>query len=266
MSAHDNGVPETDAVRGIRRKIAHAQEQLEFLEVDIQRFWDRQSIVLVGDFDPASLKVTVRLRIIEPMPVEWPIIFGEVVHNLRSALDHCVYQLTISHSGKPLKMSGFPILLDKAAFFMCGKSNGLSERSGLYQIRGVSPVAQTFIEGLQPYNHGDRKSVLWNLHRAWNQDKHRLINLMAAVPKSASVTVDPPVDHALKMFAGPKEDGAVVAEVTFVPGGPIVEVGGEITFQVVDKDGWDTDSPATVTYETLLGEVSLTVGKLLLML
>jgi hypothetical protein len=220
-------------------------------------YWKRQPIVAVSRFNEDSTQYVSHLRIIEPPPIDWAIRFGEAVHNMRSALDHVIYQLTIRHHGGPLAKTGFPIFLDREPF----------ERFGQAQIRGLLPAAQAVIEGLQPYHAPKPKdTVLWNLQESWNQDKHRIVQLMAAVSRKSSLAVVPPVPCRTMLFNGLHEDGAKIAEIIFREPSPHVKVHFEIQFQIVDKNTWNPDEPATVTYEEVLSEVSRIIGQLTVMM
>ena len=47
-------------------------------------------------------KLAARLRLLQPIPAEIPLIVGDILHNLRSALDSLVYELTTQAAGRPL--------------------------------------------------------------------------------------------------------------------------------------------------------------------
>lgn len=154
-------------------------------------------------------------------------------------------------------MTGFPIFTSEDRY----KDHGLT------QIRGVAPDAQTYIEGLQPYlTAKPRDTVLWSLHDAWNQDKHRMIQLMAALSTKPSITLVPPAAGRIEIFSGLKEDGAKLARVTFKEPSPHVQVHFGSSLQIVDKNDWKPDDPATVTYEETLSEISDVIGRLLMFL
>jgi hypothetical protein len=110
-----------------------------------------------------------RLRFTDPIPVDWAVILGEAVHDLRSALDQVVYWLTVDWTHKPLKGSAFPVCTSTATFADARR-----------KIRGIGPDPQAFIEALQPYPQRYRRFYcrdLRTVHDLWNQDKHRLVHL-----------------------------------------------------------------------------------------
>ena len=145
--------------------------------------------------------------------------------------------------------------------------NGNTNGRGSYQIRGLLPDAQTVIEGLQPYNNADPEhTVLWSLQEAWNKDKHRIIQLMTAVSKRTTLTMVPPASGRSTIFNGLKEDGAQVAHIAFKQPSPHVKVHIELELHLVDKDSWDPEKPATITYEETLSEVADIINQLLVMM
>lgn len=92
---------EADAIRGIRLKLARAQNQLDSIQTEMDAYWKRKPMLPIGEVNADATKHVVYLRVVEPPPVKWAVIFGEAIHNMRSALDHAVYQLTIAHPVKP---------------------------------------------------------------------------------------------------------------------------------------------------------------------
>ena len=99
-------------------------------------------------------------------PAELSAITGEVLFNLRSALDHLAYSLAeMNHSSKAiLRRTCFPIS-DKLADY---RPHAQSKLSGLGQ------KAAAAINALEPYN-GGKGTLLWRLHRLNNIDKHRML-------------------------------------------------------------------------------------------
>src|SRR3990172_3595613 len=90
---------------------------------------------------------------------------GDVIQNLRSALDHLAYQLVLVGTGKPGPFFHvyFPIF-DSAPEYKAGKTR---------QIKGMRQEAIDAIDGIKPYKGGN--DTLWQLHSLNRIDKHRLI-------------------------------------------------------------------------------------------
>ncbi len=103
------------------------------------------------------------------IPVLLPLVAGEAAHQLRSALDHLVWQLVVANTGEPPRgtRSGFPIFKTEEGY----------DARAASMIAGVSDGAARRIRAAQPFLAGeDAERVLtWVLHELNNADKHRLI-------------------------------------------------------------------------------------------
>jgi hypothetical protein len=134
-------------------------------------------------------------------------VIGDVLHNLRSALDNLAYALAGSYT-KPLPpeyalASEFPIFGDRDKSGAIGVGHGNFHKvrrdgspapgSGLAKIQGWHPNAQTIVEGLQPYKKGNlfESEPLWILHELDRIDKHRLLHTAVAGIASASLFGNP---------------------------------------------------------------------------
>ena len=116
------------------------------------------------------------------LPTEWPVAIGEIAYNLRSSLDHLIWQLVIHNGKTPTRNSQFPIFLDKTKYGKAAKR----------QVKGVGSHSRKLIEESQPFQENNRAGVyLWILHSICNIDKHRHLNL---------------VDHYSSVSAHLKED------------------------------------------------------------
>jgi hypothetical protein len=124
--------------------------------------------------DSGMTEVIARLThdVIEPPSDEWAPIIGDFAHNLRSALDHLVCQLSIANEGDPdCRRTQFPIL----------RADGIEAHQALKRdIGSLAFDDQLAIRSLQPYAQawpatGDR---LWQLHDLNNIDKHRRLHLV----------------------------------------------------------------------------------------
>jgi hypothetical protein len=168
------------ALAGIERKITRANEHFGRLHAEMSAWDARRPWRLVPEVHDNGRKHFYRLRLLEPIPVDWAVILGEAIHDLRSALDQTVYWLTVDWSGKPLERSSFPVYTKRAPFYQRTKKGPWSRGSGMYKIGGIGPGPQAFIEALQPYPQRYRWFYcrdLRTIHDLWNQDKHRLVHL-----------------------------------------------------------------------------------------
>jgi len=106
----------------------------------------------------------------------WAVILGEIVHDLRSALDHLVWQAVELSGGEPDRGHAFPLLrvepeIGFATWAARAPSPGSTRHGRLF---GASPDAITLIEAYQPYRGGQVGAVLGRLDDLWQHDKHRM--------------------------------------------------------------------------------------------
>jgi hypothetical protein len=120
---------------------------------------------------------------IDEQPPRDPIsvLIGDVLHNMRSALDHLAYALADAYTN-PLtedisSRSEFPIFGDEDRKGRLGRGATLFQ-SGVAKIQGWNPAAKTAVEGLQPYKRGNdfREDPLWALQELDRISKHRLLH------------------------------------------------------------------------------------------
>lgn len=229
---------------GIRLKLQRADQQLKTLKGEIAVFLD-------GDpYEPAVqfrrirgarearcvMDFTIRMIVKKPCDPMWSIIIGEIVHDLRSALDHSVYQLVIHATDKPPAedvRTQFPIFLDPSKF----------KKHGLDMLAGVNRKAVGLIETLQPFSTGERdRSPLWHLNKLSNIDKHRTLHLTGGTVESFNFSF-PPIVNAGRIDKRISEQGAfehntIVVEGRMFSDQPMlgtgeVKVKAEIAFDIV---------------------------------
>lgn len=162
--------PELDPsiLPGPKLKIKRAKQHIAELETALMAFHERRPYELVHEIDPKTGENVYRVHIKEALPCELPTILGDIVHNLRAALDHLVCDLIRANRKQPKRGSGFPI---------SGTRKHL-ESNAIGKIDGVSPKAERFIKRLKPYKGGN--TPLWVLHELDALDKHSGIIPVAA--------------------------------------------------------------------------------------
>ena len=105
------------------------------------------------------------------VPIEWSVILGEILYNLRSALDHLVWQLVVANGQTAGHHNAFPIVNSERAWQKATK-----------RLEGVTSEVKEKIRCLQPYTGGlnlpfDVRNF-WKLHSLCNIDKHRHLNIV----------------------------------------------------------------------------------------
>ena len=100
------------------------------------------------------------------IPVEFSLIAGDVIQNLRSALDHLAYALWVKEAdgqGRREEKIYFPIDKDQASY----------NKNKADKTQGISQQSLAIMDSLNPYPSGN--DVLWRIHKLNNNDKHRLL-------------------------------------------------------------------------------------------
>jgi hypothetical protein len=153
----------------VRIKIQRAKKHLADLESLIIESRGKHLHIIVAQSNtpltgfamagPPPIQKTPRI------PVEIISTAGDVVHSLRSALDHLAYQLAVAGTpGKePSRRVEFPIAKDAATY----------EAEKARKVEGIRPETVKVIDALQPYKGGCHGDALWRIHELDNIDKHR---------------------------------------------------------------------------------------------
>lgn len=166
---------------GVVAKFNRAKQQFDVLRHEIGSFSDQdpEPHFSRGYFDTNTWEWIERFQIREPPPLRWGVMLGECVHNLRSALDHLVCQLTLLDGGTmdDYAQTQFPI---------ASKCEAQFERMADARIPGLSKWHRAMVKRAQPYRAGDLawKHPLAILAELSNADKHRLINPTYSIIKS----------------------------------------------------------------------------------
>lgn len=157
-------------ITGARLKAERAGKHLEELEREIASFFDENPYRFFRDSNPQNLDYyTYKFPPQPAPPPALSVILGDIVHNLRSALDHVAWQLALRTTDDPYKRTAFPIFVDTSL---------ASVKQFNRLVKDVFPDAIPIIEALQPYHSGEGLAefdLLWVLHCLWNADKHRLL-------------------------------------------------------------------------------------------
>lgn len=122
------------------------------------------SDLFVSDTDPETGGQTFSARI----PVEWSLIIGDCVHNLRAALDHLICQAVLLNDLTPDHKTGFPIF---------SRSDSLPPGS-IRKVKGTSQKVRDIIDRLNPCKRGHTDLCL--LHDLDIEDKHRALAVIWA--------------------------------------------------------------------------------------
>jgi hypothetical protein len=203
---------------------------------------------VVTKVDPTSGEKAVHLRILkEPKNPEWGLILGDMVHNLRSALDHLVWQLVLLNGKKPRRQNQFPIIGTKDEYWKVPTNRSESVRDRM--LAGVAEDHRPFIDIVQPFNArtdapSGARTALSTLSWISNADKHRVVHASFVLTEEPSpdlfdVTTSHPGGAAvdMKMNWGELKDGAEIMRFCPDPPGAHVNVNVTIPTYIAFRQG-----------------------------
>jgi len=176
------------SLEGPIAKLTRAERQLEVLEQQVGGIWPPTKAWPVRtEVDRAGLEYRFYLGELPSIEPDWALLAGEIMFNLRSALDHLVFQLHVRHYRGTVpedveSTSQFPIFYDPADF----------RRYGSRRIKKLGEREGRAIRWLQPYVRREDKwrwvrHDLEDLDTFHNIDKHRKLHLVTGSHGAAVV-------------------------------------------------------------------------------
>jgi hypothetical protein len=166
-----------DPFLGVRLKLSRAKDQIDTLQGDMKRFMAENPCSGNLDFNTDSKILSLWISVsAQPDPI-FGVVIGEIIHNLRSALDHIVWELVILTTGRP------PALPSKNQFPIMKSKEDFNKRGVDVLLQCVREDAVDLIRSEQPFRTGEHaKSPLWHLSELSNADKHRTLHVTATLP------------------------------------------------------------------------------------
>jgi hypothetical protein len=196
---------------GTRAKIHRANQHIAGLKAELAAGSGRDYHVEKETGRENPNLITYRARADDDAMAAYGVVVGDVIHNLRSALDHTVWQLVLANGQTPDHRTMFPITRSSAEF---------EDRRG--GLRGVSEQAHAVIESVQPYHTPEpsvapENSFLWMLNELSRWDKHRVLNVTAARMSGWNIRIAGGLTRSMTsvpmpnpLAFGPLADGDVV--------------------------------------------------------
>ncbi|MEN3326569.1 MAG: hypothetical protein V7638_1376 [Acidobacteriota bacterium] len=183
----------------IRVKIERAKKHIDDMNREIDAYLTSKPYVISSnEYSNPAFKRPYRvyyLQGVRPVPDLIRAIIGDVLFNVRAALDHLAYNLVavrgfvddkgIALTDQGIRDIGFPILdMNTAEEYEASETRKR-------KVRGMSQVAREAIDHTKPYKAGNE--ALWRLHKLNNIDKHRLV--ITAASALHSVDISPHLQH-----------------------------------------------------------------------
>lgn len=212
-----------DSLRGLRLKRTRAWDEIHALQRDLTTFLeDPHPYVPRVHFNKETHTLTVSVHVQKTADPMWGVRIGEIVHNLRSALDHAVWELYVLTNKQP------PPTRSKNQFPIFELQDGFDKRGRTEFLRGIRADAVDLIRTEQPFpkeegGTGERdRSPLWHLKVLSDIDKHRTLHVTGAMVESFNF-VFPPLKRAAairqqyRRSPGPIQQDVALARAIFEP-------------------------------------------------
>ena len=152
---------------GIHAKLLRAEQKIQKIVNEADTLCETVKQGIVREVCEHNEQVWTYRNETPEAPVKWSILIGEILYNLRSALDQLVWQLVLDNQQTPGRHNEFPITKDHQQW----------QQESVRTLRGVSQRHQAMIGYLQPFTGGinlpfavSRLRVLDGLS---NIEKHR---------------------------------------------------------------------------------------------
>lgn len=230
----------TDSLQGVRVKMNRAAEHLEVLNKEIARFLASNPYRISRErhSDGNSSTYTFRVHVINDPPDDiLSPVMGDALQNMRSALDHIVWQIGLKEKRNPNRRLAFPIVRTPDDF---------QEVRGKREFKEIDTLALDAIEKLQPYKRGDvDRDPLLIVHELARLDRHQTLRFLGGVQSGMSVSVSrygendrlyipanfsPPTNEIVTV--GPFKPGAIVTQLVSTGAEPGMDMDYEASFVI----------------------------------
>jgi hypothetical protein len=160
--------------RNIDAKLHHAGGYLNAVKAEVKSWMDSNPYSVSKETNHDCTRYSLIFRINKEPPLErWSLVVGDIIFNLRCALDHLTYAIAIHESGQDP-----PPAWQSLMFPICDTDAKFGDESKR-RIKTLSDRVRAAIEIVQPYNrpHEEIPPLLSILRDFNNADKHRLLQL-----------------------------------------------------------------------------------------
>jgi hypothetical protein len=177
---------------GVRFKIERAKRHLIDLDLEVEKFLATHPLRIdTNEIDPETGDTLAKVVVKRQPPPILGLIVGDLVHNLRTALDYAAWQLVDCNDGRPGRHTQYPISMTQDDF----------EDNGRARLRGAAEAAIRAVSLHQPFRIATpRMHPLAVLSALDNRDKHRLLHVVGGVIMRMGIGPGPSGDLFLHHF------------------------------------------------------------------
>lgn len=195
-------------------KIEWAKKHIGHLNAAIKALGETKPYRIAHKYEPETRKLVMYLAEMKPVPPHVPLIIGDAVNNLRSALEHLAYAIVSKH-GTVTEKTGFPIY-NAVPAANPNDYKALLER----KVDRIPPGIVAAIDAFQPYKGGNETFLA--LAELNNSDKHKLITTVGTILKGIDVA---PVVRRMMSEKFGKDVKLRTLRINAPAGGPTLKVG-----------------------------------------
>src|ERR1035437_1403736 len=160
-------------------KIERAKEHIRDLDRERAAFLGSNPYTLTPEFNGETSSTLYFLDECRDIPDVIPLIAGDAIHNLRTALDYLACGLVKDNGNEPTSHTYFPIS-------ECAEKYRPESKR---KTEGVSDAVKQAIDAFKPYRGGD--DTLYGLHRLDIIDNQTLLLVGALFPKKIRENMGP---------------------------------------------------------------------------
>lgn len=232
-------------------KANRAKEHIEALRHEVDTYRESEPYRVVPEATEIQGRLAYRLDIKKPMPTAISAIIGDVVHNLRAALECLAFELARRSHDVPLTKkqeqdSTFPICVTPDKF-----DEFFAKRKGLYDERAITAfrMVQPFFAdeealrlGIEPalsFEERARFDSLYRLDKVWNIDKHRRLTLAVWQLHLTYWGSNGPTGRRMSPGDGTGQDGSVLYYIEGTDGPGQSEIVNEFNLVLTDDPGFN---------------------------
>jgi hypothetical protein len=161
-------------------KVERAEKHIRDLEGELEAFIARKPHRFIVKNDVKTGQPIIQIRIVEEPPKIFSVIIGDAVHNLRSALDHMVWELVGRDGGKQDERLAFP----------CSKTRDKFEVA-IDKIETPSLWIKQSLKRVEAFK-GGAGEVFFILNLLDAADKHRIVQPIMRASQIPAFTVYAP--------------------------------------------------------------------------
>jgi hypothetical protein len=224
---------------GVMAKTSRAIEHLETLHGELQEFRQQPrpyAFVVTSSEDRTRHTFQLHPSWESETTARWAAIVGETVHNLRSALDHLIWECARLSGGDPGIHTAFPLRGSAPEEgFAAWATAAPTRTSRAGKLYGLSEEAVSLVERFQPYRGTEAGELLAQIDSLWQIDKHRMPLPLMLLGEQPTLAL---VDCELVDRSERREEGALVIEVNVSVTGPdpTVDVHANAPFDIAFDD------------------------------